>query len=197
MQGLADGYFVLPYTVTDYLAGAGLSGMKEDHAAFSATENEVQSNINRLIEAGKKGNRTVLEIYRDLGRVMWDKVGMARSDQGLKDAIKRIQELRKEFETGFKMPGNTDLNQDLELAGRVQDFLELGELMARDALHRRESCGGHFRVESQTPEGEAMRIDEEFTYAAAWEYKGSNAEPTMHKENLVFENIKLAQRSYK
>ncbi len=197
MQGLADGYFVIPYTVTDYLGKNGVSSVKSDAPCFNAAELEAKAGINRLADLGTKGNRTVLEIYRDLGRVMWDKVGMARTDAGLKEAITRIQGLRGEFNKGFKMPTETDgFNGQLELAGRVQDFLELGELMATDALQRSESCGGHFREESQTPEGEALRKDDEFCYAAAWEYKGPGKHE-LHKEPLTFENVHLTQRSYK
>ena len=182
MQGLADGYFVAPYTVTDYLGKNGVSNVKEDHPAFAAAEAAVAAGLKRLADLGTKGNRTVTEIYRDLGRVMWDKVGMARNERGLKEAIETIGKLKAEFKKGFKMPSEINgLNMQLEMAGRVEDFLELGELMAIDALHRSESCGGHFREESQTPEGEAARKDDEFCYAAAWEYKGEGQQPQLHK----------------
>jgi succinate dehydrogenase / fumarate reductase flavoprotein subunit len=146
----------------------------------------------------KNGKRTVMEFYRELGMVMWDHVGMARSDAGLKKAIQRLGELKQEFDSGVKIGGTGEtLNKNLEFAGRVADYLELGALMARDALNRSESCGGHFRVESQTEEGEAKRDDANFSYVAAWEYAGSGKEPVLHKEPLTFENLKVAARSYK
>ena len=198
MQGLADGYFVIPYTIGDYLASNTLTKVTTDHQAFKDAEAGVRTQIDTFLKLGAKGTRTVSEFYSELGKVMWDKVGMARNDAGLKDAIKRITELRAEFWQGFKLVGTgEELNKNLEMAGRVADFLELGELMARDALTRRESCGGHFREESQTPEGEAMRDDENYSYVAAWEYKGMNQEPVLHKESLVFENVHPSQRSYK
>jgi succinate dehydrogenase / fumarate reductase flavoprotein subunit len=198
MQGLADGYFVLPYTVTDYLGRSGLSGIKDDASIFNQVESEVTTRLKRLSDLGSKGSRTVLEIYRDLGRIMWDKVGMSRTDSGLKEAIASIDRLRSEFNKGFLMPGEIQgFNNQLELAGRVEDFLGLGELMAHDALHRSESCGGHFREESQTPDGEAARKDDEFCYVAAWEWKGIGQKQALHKEPLSFDNVKLTQRSYK
>jgi succinate dehydrogenase / fumarate reductase flavoprotein subunit len=199
MQGLADGYFVIPYTLGHYIASNTLSKVDTNHPAFAEAEANVRANIDRLVAAGKKGGKkTALDFYRELGHIMWDKVGMARKEAGLKEAITRIKALRDEFWSGILLPTETGtFNKNLEVAGRVADFLELGELMARDALHRTESCGGHFREESQTPEGEALRDDANFSYVAAWEYKGEGQEPALHKEPLVFENIKLAQRSYK
>jgi len=198
MQGLADGYFVIPYTIGDYIAGTKLDKVTTDHPAFASAEAETRGGIEKLMAVGKKGHRTVLEIYRDLGHVMWDKVGMSRNDAGLKQAISKIQGLRQEFWTDVRIPDTAEeYNKNLEVAGRVADFLELGELMARDALNRTESCGGHFREESATPDGEAQRKDDEFTHVSAWEYTGANKEPVLHKEPLEFENVHLAQRSYK
>jgi succinate dehydrogenase / fumarate reductase flavoprotein subunit len=197
MQGLSDGYFIIPYTIGAYLADAKLAKLDEKHAAFDQAEKEVRAGVDRIMDAGKKGGRTVLEIYRDLGRTMWDYVGMARDEKGLKTAIEKIGKLRAEFWAGYKLSGNDEgFNKNLELAGRLADFLELGELMARDALNRSESCGGHFRVESQTPDNEAMRKDEEFSYVAAWEWQKAG-EWNLHKEPLEFEHVHLAQRSYK
>ncbi|MFL5812813.1 MAG: fumarate reductase/succinate dehydrogenase flavoprotein subunit [Bdellovibrionia bacterium] len=199
MQGLADGYFVIPYTLGHYIASNTLSKVDTNHPAFADAEASVKTSIDRLVAAGKKGGKkTALDFYRELGHIMWDKVGMARNEAGLKEAITKIKALREEFWSGIQLPVETDtFNKNLEVAGRVADFLELGELMARDALNRSESCGGHFREESQTPEGEALRDDANYSYVAAWEYKGEGQEPVLHKEPLVFENIKLAQRSYK
>jgi succinate dehydrogenase / fumarate reductase flavoprotein subunit len=198
MQGLADGYFVIPYTLGHYLTGNKLEKVGTDHPAFAETESQVRGTIEKLMAVGKKGTRTVLEIYRDLGHIMWEYVGMSRNEAGLKTAIKKIQDLREQFWTDVKIPDDAnEYNKNLEVAGRVADFLELGELMARDALNRSESCGGHFREESQTPDGEALRKDDEFCYVAAWEYTGQNKEPNLHKEKLEFDNVHLAQRSYK
>jgi len=199
MQGLADGYFVIPYTLGHYIASNTLPKVDTNHPAFGQAETEVRGQIDRLVAAGKKGGKkTALDFYRELGHIMWDKVGMARNEKGLQEAMSKIKALREEFWSGIQLPTEADtLNKNLEVAGRVADFLELGELMARDALNRSESCGGHFREESQTPEGEALRDDANFSYVAAWEYKGEGQEPVLHKEPLVFENIKLAQRSYK
>lgn len=198
MQGLCDGYFVIPYTLGDYIASAPLPKVDTSHAAFVEAEESAHARIDRMMRVGKKGSRTVLELYRDLGRLMWDHVGMSRNEAGLKEAIRKISGLREEFWSDVRIPGtDAEYNKNLELGGRVADFLELGELMARDALHRTESCGGHFREESQTPEGEALRDDANFCYVAAWEYAGEGKEPVMHKEPLVFENIHLATRSYK
>jgi succinate dehydrogenase / fumarate reductase flavoprotein subunit len=198
MQGLADGYFVIPYTLGHYLAQGGLDKVTTDHAAFNETEAQVRNQIEQLMKIGAKGKKTVLELYRELGLTMWNHVGMARNDAGLKKAIQTIQGLRAEFWENVRISGTADeYNKNLELAGRVADFLELGELMARDALQRTESCGGHFREESQTPDGEAKRDDENFCYVSAWEYKGPNQEPVLHKEPLNYENVQLAVRSYK
>ena len=198
MQGLADGYFVLPYTIPVYLASVDKkkASYTTDHPAFREAEAAVNAQLQKLLSI--KGKRTVTSFHRELGLLMWDKCGMARSDAGLREAIRRIPALREEFWQNVNVPGSGDcLNQSLELAGRVADFLEFGELMCRDALHRTESCGGHFREESQTEEGEALRDDANFAYAAAWEYKGYGAEPELHKEPLTFEKVHLAQRSYK
>jgi succinate dehydrogenase / fumarate reductase flavoprotein subunit len=198
MQGLADGYFVIPYTIGAYLADAKLAKVTTEHPAFAQTEKEVRSQIDRLMEVGKKGKKTVQEFYKELGLIMWDHVGMARDEKGLKSAIQKITTLRNDFWQNVRIPGTDDtFNKNLEVAGRVADFLELGELMARDALNRSESCGGHFRLESQTPEGEALRNDKDFSYAAAWEWTGMGKDPVLHKEPLSFENVHLAQRSYK
>jgi succinate dehydrogenase / fumarate reductase flavoprotein subunit len=196
MQGLADGYFVLPTTIGDYLAGSKLSPVPEDAPEVAAAEAEVAARVDRLLSID--GHRTVDSFHRELGHIMWDYCGMERSDEGLRKALDRIPELRREFWSQVKVPGSAaTLNQSLEKAGRVADFLELGELMCLDALHRTESCGGHFRAESQTDEGEALRDDENFSYAAAWEYTGQGQAPVLHKEDLVFEYVTPSQRSYK
>ncbi|MGE3973271.1 MAG: fumarate reductase/succinate dehydrogenase flavoprotein subunit [Bdellovibrionales bacterium] len=199
MQGLADGYFVIPNTLGNYLAQMKQTKVTTDHPEFQRCEEEVKGQVHKLLQAGSKnkGGKTVLEYYRELGLAMWDNVGMARSNESLKAALKKIPEMREEFWNSVLIGGTGDeFNKNLEVAGRVADFLELGELMAKDAEHRTESCGGHFRTESQTPEGEAKRDDEKFSYVGAWEYKGIGKEE-LHKEALSFENIKLAQRSYK
>ncbi|MBC7789686.1 MAG: fumarate reductase/succinate dehydrogenase flavoprotein subunit [Anaerolineae bacterium] len=196
MQGLADGYFVLPYTIGDYIASAKLAPVTTDHPVVRSTEADVTERTKRLLAI--KGKRTAASFHRELGKIMWDNCGMARNEQGLKRALKEIPALREEFWENVNVPGaSAELNQSLEHAGRVADFLELGELMCLDALHRTESCGGHFREESQTPDGEALRDDEHFTYVAAWEYAGPESEPILNKERLIFENVKLSQRSYK
>jgi succinate dehydrogenase / fumarate reductase flavoprotein subunit len=196
MQGLADGYFVVPRVVASYLAGNKLDPVTTDNDAFGAVENDVREHFKRLMNI--KGDRTVREFHWDLGRTMWDKVGMARNREGLTEAIAAIGKLRGEFWQNLALTGKeTDLNKQLEQANRLADYLELGELMARDALMREESCGGHFRDEHQTEEGEAKRDDVNFAFVSAWEYKGENQEPTMHKEDLVFENVELKTRSYK
>jgi succinate dehydrogenase / fumarate reductase flavoprotein subunit len=196
MQGLSDGYFILPYTIGDYLASTKLEPVTADRAEFRAAEAEVESRTKRLLEL--KGKRTVASFHRELGRIMWDDCGMARNADGLKTALERIPELRAEFWSNVNIPGSGDqLNQSLEHAMRVADFLELGELMCLDALEREESCGGHFREEHQTSDGEALRDDENFAYVAAWEYAGEGRKPILNKEQLVFENVKLSQRSYK
>ncbi len=196
MQGLADGYFVLPYTIGDYLATAKLEPVTADAPEVRAAVADVDHRTKRLL--GVQGKRTVASFHRELGRIMWEHCGMARNAEGLQEALALIPALREEFWRDVSVPGSgADLNQTLEHAGRVADFLELGELMCRDALHREESCGGHFRTEHQTPDGEALRNDEKFAYVAAWSHAGDDAPPVLTKEPLVFENIKLSQRSYK
>ena len=196
MQGLADGYFVIPYTLGDYLASNKTEVINTNHPAFDAAEKDVRSKIDRMLSIN--GSKTVMEYHRELGKIMWDKVGMARNEAGLKQAISEIQALKEDFWKNLKLTGVKDTyNKYLEFAGRVADFLELGELMAYDALMRNESCGGHFREEYQTPEGEALRDDENFAFVSAWEFKGDDATPELHKEALEFENVKLSQRSYK
>ncbi len=197
MQGLADGYFVIPYTMAHYLGGTELPKVTPEHAAFNEAEGQVRHQISELLRIGAQGKKTVSEFFREAGHWMWDHVGMARNEAGLKKTIQGLANLRSEFWENVRIPGDSQMNKELEMAGRVSDFMELGELMARDALNRKESCGGHFREESQTPEGEAQRDDDQFAYVAAWEYQGAGKEPTLHKEPLVFENIHLAQRSYK
>jgi succinate dehydrogenase / fumarate reductase flavoprotein subunit len=196
MQGLADGYFVLPYTIGDYLAGTKFEAADTNAAAFNDTESTVLQQIKKLMSIN--GKRTVDEFHRALGKIMWDNVGMGRNKGGLQKAIEAIRQLREEFWKNVKVVGTDDsLNNELERAGRLADFVELGELMARDALHREESCGGHFREEHQTEEGEAKRNDEQFAYVAAWEFTGPGSEPRLHKEPLQFEYVKPSQRSYK
>jgi succinate dehydrogenase / fumarate reductase flavoprotein subunit len=196
MQGLADGYFILPSTIGDYLAGTKADRLTADHGEVRGIAEQVQARTRRFLSA--KGKRTVDSFHRELGRLMWDKCGMARSATGLAEAIRQVPAIREEFWRNVNVPGSdAELNQALEKAGRVADFLELGELMCRDALHREESCGGHFRVEHQTDEGEARRDDERFTYVAAWQHRGDGAEPCLVKEPLEFEYVKLATRSYK
>jgi len=197
MQGLSDGYFVLPYTMQNYLADQiTVPHFTTDGPEFEQTEKEVQETINKLLSV--KGKHTVDSMHKRLGHIMWDNVGMARNKEGLEEAIVEIKKLRKEFWEQVSVPGEKDgMNVELEKALRVADFLELGELMARDALNRNESCGGHFREEYKTEEGEAMRDDENFMYVAAWEFKGVDSEPELHKEPLVYENIEVKQRNYK
>ncbi|MCH9650339.1 MAG: fumarate reductase/succinate dehydrogenase flavoprotein subunit [Deltaproteobacteria bacterium] len=197
MQGLADGYFVLPYTIGDYLArhlGEGV--LSAEDPAFKAAEQEVRQRTERLLSIG--GKRTVDSFHRELGRICWEACGMSRNKKGLEEAIQRIPELHEEFWQNVNVTGGGEsFNQSLEKAGRAVDFFELAEVMCRDALHREESCGGHFREEHQTPEGEALRNDEDFSYVAAWEARGSGETPILHKEPLEFENVKPSQRSYK
>ncbi|MCC6536299.1 MAG: fumarate reductase/succinate dehydrogenase flavoprotein subunit [Bryobacterales bacterium] len=196
MQGLADGYFILPYTIGDYLASNKLDKVDGAHAACQEAEGQVRSQTQKLLSV--KGKRTVDSFHRELGKLIWDYCGMARNEAGLEKAIGQVQELREQFWNNVNVPGSdAELNQALEKAGRVADFLELGELMCRDALERRESCGGHFREEWQTPEGEAMRDDEKFTHAAAWEYQGEGRKAIRHTEALSFEYVHPSQRSYK
>lgn len=196
MQGLADGYFVIPYTIGGYLAKLKPGAVTLDHPEIKKSIEEVKAYTNRLLSIN--GKKTVTHFHRELGKIMWNDVGMARTKESLTEAIKRIPDLREEFWQNVKVTGSgAELNQQLENAGRVADFLEFGELLARDALHREESCGGHFRVEHQMPDGEAKRDDENFCYVAAWEFKGVDKDPELHKEPLTFENVHLAVRSYK
>ena len=196
MQGLADGYFVVPYTIGDYLAQSPSINIPTDHPDFQKAEKEVNDRIQKLLSI--KGGKTVDFFHKKLGKIMWDHCGMARNEEGLKKAKAMIKELKAEFWSNVKVLGeNEELNQSLEKAHRVADFLELGELMVDDALNRNESCGGHFREEYQTPEGEALRDDENFAYVAAWKYLGEGQEEELVKESLKFENVKLTQRSYK
>jgi succinate dehydrogenase / fumarate reductase flavoprotein subunit len=197
MQGLADGYFVLPYTIGDYLAQDIRTGkIPTDAPEFDQAENEVRARLEKLVNT--KGTKTVDNFHKRLGKIMWDKVGMSRNAVDLQQAIDEIKALREEFWRDVKIPGSVnEMNSELEKAGRVADFLELGELFAKDALHRNESCGGHFREEYQTAEGEALRDDENFMYVAAWEYTGQPADAILHKEDLNYENIEVKARSYK
>ena len=196
MQGLADGYFVIPYTIGDYLAGMPYEKIPVDHEAFQLAEKNVKDRIENLLKIN--GNRTVDDFHKELGKIMWDYCGMARNEEGLRHAKQEVIRLRDEFWKDLKVTGtNDELNMSLEKANRVADFFELGELMIDDALQRRESCGGHFREESQTEEGEALRIDDEFSFVAAWNFTGKDQPEELIKEELVFENVKLTQRSYK
>jgi succinate dehydrogenase / fumarate reductase flavoprotein subunit len=197
MQGLADGYFVLPYTIGDYLADDIRTGpITTDGPEFDAAEESVRTQINNFIN--NKGSKTVDYFHRKLGKIIWDKCGMSRNEKQLKEAIKGVKSLREEFYKDVYVPGTANsFNEPLAKALRVADFLELGELFAKDALERSESCGGHFREESQTPEGEALRDDANFTFVSAWEYKGEPSEAKLHKEVLNYENIELKTRSYK
>ena len=196
MQGLADGYFVIPNTIGDYLATAKLGKLGTDHAEFRGAVERVTERQGRLL--GIKGKRTVDSIHRQLGNIMWEKCGMARTATGLKQALQEIPSLREEFWKNVTVPGSgAELNQSLEKAGRLADFLEFAEMMCLDALHREESCGGHFREEHQTEDGEAKRDDANFAYVAAWEYAGDGKAPTLNKEPLQFENVHLSTRSYK
>lgn len=196
MQGLADGYFILPYTIGHYFASNKTAKVTTEHPEFKRVEAEVKNRISTLLKI--KGKRSVDSFHRELGKIMWDECGMARTDAGLKKALKRIPELREEFWNNVNILGsNEEFNICLEKAGRVADFLEFGELMCLDALTRAESCGGHFREESQTEEGEALRNDDQYCHASVWEYQGEGKAPVMHKEQLGFEYVKLSQRSYK
>jgi succinate dehydrogenase / fumarate reductase flavoprotein subunit len=196
MQGLADGYFVLPYTIGNYLASTKQAKVDTSHAAFKDAEAAVATRVKKLIAV--KGHRTVESFHRELGKIMWDYCGMGRTREGLKTALQKIPVLREEFWKNLTVVGgNDEINQSLEKAGRVADFLELGELLCLDALEREESCGGHFREEYQTPDGEALRNDEKFCHVAAWEYAGEGKTPIRNVEPLVFENVHLTQRSYK
>jgi len=196
MQGLADGYFVLPYTIGDYLAGVERKPIANDTPEFMEAEAKVKDRLGKLLSI--KGSKTVHDFHRELGLIMWNHCGMARNEQGLKEGIEKIKALKADFWNNLLVPGEAlELNQNLEKAGRVADLIELGELMMVDALNRNESCGGHFREEYQTPEGEALRDDENYAYVAAWEYKGDGQAHQLHKEELKYENVKLSQRSYK
>ncbi|WP_016776533.1 fumarate reductase/succinate dehydrogenase flavoprotein subunit [Anaerophaga thermohalophila] len=197
MQGLADGYFVLPYTIQNYLADdISTPRMTTEEREFEDAEKSAKDRLDKIMSIN--GKRSVDSIHKELGLVMWDFVGMARNKEGLQQAIEKIQAIKKEFWTNVRIPGSAeDMNAELEKAGRLADFIEIGELMARDALHREESCGGHFREEYQTEDGEALRQDDKFTYTACWQYKGEDQEPELHREDLTFEVVKLVQRNYK
>jgi succinate dehydrogenase / fumarate reductase flavoprotein subunit len=196
MQGLADGYFVIPYTLAHYLGSASLPAVSTDHDAFKESAASVQERIDRMLAV--KGSKTPRQLHRELGALLWDEVGMARNDAGLRRTLDRIPQLREEFWQNVSVPGDkNNLNKNLEYAGRVADYLEFAEVLTLDALHRTESCGGHFREESQTPDGEAQRDDENFSYVAAWEFQGVGREPVLHREPLEFEYVKPSQRSYK
>lgn len=196
MQGLADGYFIIPYTLGHYLASYPKIEVTPDHPEFQRVEEEAHQRIAKLLAV--QGKRSVMSFHRELGKLMWDYCGMSRTADGLRYVLKRIPELRAEFWENVYIPGSgEELNQNLEYAGRVADFLEFAELMCYDALHREESCGGHFREEYQTPDGEALRNDNDFAYVAVWEFTGEESPPRLHKEPLMFENVKLTVRSYK
>jgi succinate dehydrogenase / fumarate reductase flavoprotein subunit len=196
MQGLADGYFILPSTIGSFLASTPPCKPSVSHPEFKRVEAEVQARTKRLLAIN--GRRTVASFHRELGRWLWDKCGMARSEAGLRDLLAKIPGLREEFWRNVKVPGDHEVvNQALEHAGRVADFLEFSELMCRDALERQESCGGHFRIEHQTPDGEALRNDAQFAHVAVWEHQGADKSPVRHQEPLVYEEVKMTQRSYK
>jgi succinate dehydrogenase / fumarate reductase flavoprotein subunit len=196
MQGLADGYFVIPYTLANYLGGTTFGPVTVDDEAFKEAEASVQARINKLLAV--KGSETPRQLHRRLGQLLWDYVGMSRNEAGLRKALAEIPRLRDEFWHNLSVPGDpNNVNKNLEYAGRVADYLEFAEVLTLDALQRTESCGGHFREESQTPEGEALRDDEHFSYVAAWEFKGVGVPPELHKEPLDFEYVKPSQRSYK
>jgi succinate dehydrogenase / fumarate reductase flavoprotein subunit len=196
MQGLADGYFVLPATISDYLAKGGFEPIDASHPAVKEVVEDVTARTQKLLSI--QGTRSVDSFHRELGNIMWEYCGMSRTEAGLKKALELIPALREQFWSDVRVLGSgTELNQELEKAGRVADFIELAELMCRDALNRAESCGGHFREESQTEEGEALRNDDEYCYVAAWEYMGDPSSAVLHREQLAFENVQLATRSYK
>jgi succinate dehydrogenase / fumarate reductase flavoprotein subunit len=196
MQGLADGYFVLPYTIGDYLARQKAGFDDTQHAAFGDVQREVLGKVERLLAV--KGNKSADTFHRRVGLLMWEKCGMARNKQGLEEALAEIPTIREEFWSQVSVPGtHSDLNQALETAGRVSDFIDFSEIMVRDALTRSESCGAHFREESQTPEGEALRDDENFQHGAVWEFNGEGNAPTRHQEPLTFNYVPPSQRSYK
>jgi succinate dehydrogenase / fumarate reductase flavoprotein subunit len=196
MQGLADGYFILPYTIGNYFASAKQPKPNTSHAEFKKALDGVKALTDKLLAIN--GQRTVTSFHRELGKIMWELCGMARTKESLNEALKKIPALREEFWKNVKVSGESKtLNQDLEVAGRVADFLEFGELLCRDALTREESCGGHFRVEYQTPDGEAKRDDEHFSFVSAWEYQGPDKPPLLHKEPLVYEEVHMSERNYK
>jgi succinate dehydrogenase / fumarate reductase flavoprotein subunit len=196
MQGLADGYFIIPYTLANYLAGTKLAGVATSHAAFDEAAQAVQARIDKVF--GVRGTKTVMEFHRELGHLMWNNVGMARDAAGLATALRRVRELQQEFWAQVRVPGEpNNVNKNLELALRCADYLEFAEMVTVDATHRSESCGCHFREESQTPEGEAKRNDEQFAYVAAWEFAGMGKDPVLHKEPLTFESVHLTQRDYR
>src|SRR6185312_14940443 len=196
MQGLADGYFILPYTIGHYFASSKQAKPSISHAEFRKAEEAVRERTRRLLSI--KGKRTVTSLHRELGKLLWEKCGMARNESGLKDALKRIPELREEFWRNVTVTGeNGELNQNLEYAGRVADFMEFAELLCLDALQRNESCGGHFREEHQTEDGEARRDDANYAFVAAWEYQGPDRKPALHIERLAYEEVHMTQRSYK
>jgi succinate dehydrogenase / fumarate reductase flavoprotein subunit len=196
MQGLADGYFVIPYTLAHYLGSTALPAVSTDHDAFREAEASVQERIDTLLTV--RGSKTPRELHRELGQLLWNEVGMARNEAGLVRTLERIPQLRDEFWQNVSVPGpKNNLNKNLEYAGRVADYLEFAEVLTLDALDRKESCGGHFREESQTPDGEALRDDDRFSHVAAWEFHGVGRKPTLHEEPLVFEYVKPSQRSYK
>jgi succinate dehydrogenase / fumarate reductase flavoprotein subunit len=196
MQGLADGYFVIPYTLANYLGGTTFGTVTTEDDAFKEAETAVQARIDKLLAV--KGTETPRQLHRRLGQLLWDDVGMSRNEAGLRKALAEIPRLRDEFWQNLSVPGDpNNVNKNLEYAGRVADYLEFAEVLTLDALQRTESCGGHFREESQTPEGEALRDDEHFSYVGAWEFKGVGVAPELHKEALDFEYVKPSQRSYK
>jgi succinate dehydrogenase / fumarate reductase flavoprotein subunit len=196
MQGLADGYFVAPYTVANYLGGVSMPAVSTSHDAFKEAAATAQARIDTVLAV--KGSRTIRDFHRHVGQICWDHVGMARTEEGLTGAIAQIQALRAEFWQNVIVPGEkNNMNPALDYAGRVADYMEFAELLAKDALERRESCGGHFREEFQTPDGEALRKDDEFSYAAAWEFQGVDRTSVLHKEALIFDEVHPSQRSYK
>jgi len=196
MQGLADGYFVLPNTIREYMADGPFEKITEDHPAVVEARAQVEDRVSKFLSIN--GTRSADSFHKELGNIMWEYCGMERTEAGLRKAIDMIRELKAAFWSDLKVLGTADsLNQSLEKAGRVVDFIELGELMCIDALNRRESCGGHFRAESQTEDGEALRHDDEFAYVAAWEWGGESGDPVLHKEDLIYTAIEMKQRSYK
>jgi succinate dehydrogenase / fumarate reductase flavoprotein subunit len=195
MQGLADGYFIISATLPNYLANTKFEEIHLEDDEFKYSINEVKEKIKKILSI--KGNKTPTEFHKELGKIMWEYCGMARNEEGLKKALRMVPSLKEEFMENLKIVGDDKFNQVLEKALRVYDFIEFAELLLKDALHRKESCGGHFREEYQTPDGEAKRDDENFAYVAVWEYKGDNKEPELHKEKLEFEYLKPTTRSYK